>query len=201
MPESIYIFCRVTEGGPTVDSTKWFEVSQTEIHEGPDVELGSEEAELKYDDGTSDGAASSGTLSAFLVHFSPPSTPFVIAKVKVFTDLRGTGYEDQKPKVEIWDKDFNVQYIHEEPYTSFSSEPGWVAVEIPNVTVNNDFYVVFYTNSRREGGVYMHYDTSVRNEHSEMAADGRVTNWVWERIPKEWTNWMIRVIGTPEALD
>ena len=158
------------------------------------------EVELKYDDGESDGSCSSGQ-SGFSVLFSSSATSFAISKVKVFTNLRGTGYEERKPKLEIWDNDFNVKYISEEPYTSFSSKPSWVSLQIPNVTVRNDFYVVFHTNSRREGGVYINYDSSVINEHSEMAAGGVVTSWVWERIPKETTNWMIRVIGTPMAPD
>ncbi len=163
--------------------------------------LSPNEVELKYDDGESDGNCSSG-YQGFLAHFSPSVVPLTISKVRVFTNLHGTGYEERKPRLEIWDKDFNMQYICEEPYTSFSSKPSWVSIQIPTVTVDNDFYIVFYTNSRREGGVYMHYDTSVRNEHSEMAADGKVKDWGgWQQTPKEWTNWMIRVIGTPEALD
>ena len=31
IPQSILVLCRVTEGGPTVDITKWFQVLQTEI--------------------------------------------------------------------------------------------------------------------------------------------------------------------------
>ena len=36
IPSSILIYCRVTEGGPTVDLTNWFQVFQTDIHEEVD---------------------------------------------------------------------------------------------------------------------------------------------------------------------
>ncbi len=151
--------------------------------------------ELQYDDGTSNGNCGSG-YQGFLTHFAPPVTPFVINEVKIFTSLQGTGYEGQEPRVEIWNKDFALLHSWQESAARFSKDPGWATVEIPSVTVDNDFYVVFYTNSKREGGVYIHLDSSVVNEHSEMVADGEVTEWPWQQIPKDKTNWMIRVTGT-----
>lgn len=155
------------------------------------------EVELKYDDGTSDGIASCGRACGFLVHFSPPVTPFAINEVKIFTNLSGAGYEEQEPKVEIWDKGFALLHYWQEPATRFSKEPDWMTVDIPDITVTDDFYIVFYTNSKPYEGVYIHYDSSVVNEHSEMAADGKLIDWIWERIPKEKANWMIRVVGIP----
>lgn len=72
-----------------------------------------------------------------------------------------------------------------------------MTVEIPDIRVNDDFYVVFYPCSTREGGVYLHYDSSQINNRSETAEPGgRIADWVW-KAPKEKTNWMIRVVGTP----
>ncbi len=154
-----------------------------------------EEVELKYDDGTSDGSCSAGGWG-FLVHFLPPAIPFTINEVNLFTDLRGSGYEEQVTKVEIRDRNFNVVYSVFKPAAEFSSEVGWVTIDIPQITVTDEFYVVFYTDSRAYGGVYIHYDSGVVNEHSEMVLGGEVTDWIWEQIPKETANWMIRVIGT-----
>jgi len=156
--------------------------------------LTGDEVELKYDDGTSDGSCSAG-YEGFSTRFSTPATPFTISKIKVFTNLRGAGYEERKPQLEILDKDFNTLLTHKISYAGISTEPAWVTVEIPELTVNNDFYVVFYTNSKREGGIYIHYDLSGPNTHSEMTDGSRITEWIWERMPKEKTNWMIRVIG------
>jgi len=149
-----------------------------------------EEVELKYDDGTSDGSCTVGGLSGYVVHFSPPIIPFTIQEVRILANLRGTGYEERKPQLEIWDKDFHVLYTCQEPYTSFLAKSSWVTIEIPELTVNNDFYIVFNTNSRPEGGVYIYYDSSLKNEHSTMR-DG----WWEERLSEEKTNWMIRVVG------
>jgi len=67
-----------------------------------------EETELKHDDGTSEGTCSAGSHIGFLVHFTPLKTPFVINKVKVFTILKGTGYENQTAWFEIWDGNNDV---------------------------------------------------------------------------------------------
>ncbi|MGB2813816.1 MAG: transglutaminase-like domain-containing protein [Dehalococcoidales bacterium] len=129
-----------------------------------------------------------------MVHFSPPETPFTINAVKIYTTLEGTGYEDQNPKIEIWDKDFALLHSWQEPATGFNKDPGWVTVDIPDITVDDDFYVVFYTYSKREGGVYIHFDSSVANKHSETAdPGGTIADWVWQQ-PKDKTNWMIRAV-------
>ena len=161
------------------------DISDLTINEKPITEG----IELKYDDGTSDGSRTVGGLSGYVVYFSPPIVPFTIQEVRILAELRGTGYKDTRPQLEIWDKDFNVLYYRQEPYTSFSAMPRWIPIAIPELTVNNDFYIVFNTNSRPEGGVFIHYDSSLMNEHSTMR-----NGWN-EEIPKYKTNWMIRVVG------
>lgn len=157
-----------------------------------------EEIELKYDDGTSDGSCSCGARYGYLVHFSPPTTPFAISKVKTLTSLKGSGYESQTVWYEIRDQNLGTLYYLPKPVMSFNHEPTWVTVEMPDITVNGDFYVFFYPCSTREGGVYLHYDSSQVNSHSEMAELGVLADWGWwEQMPKEKTNWMIRVVGAP----
>ncbi len=159
------------------------------------------EVELKYDQGRSGGSSSSGQ-QGFLVRFSPSTKPLYISKVKVFANIRGTTDQERKSKLEILDKGYNVLYVAEEPYSSFNSKPGWVTIEIPEITVNDDFYVAFYTNSRRDNGIYIHFDSSATNKHSEMIQDGKIIDWVWGEKPlKEKTNWMIRVVGTSGELN
>jgi len=160
----------------------------------PEEEMG---AELKYDDGDSNGSCGSGS-KGFSVHFSPTDTPYVINQVKIFANLLGTGYEDQKPRVEIWDKDFTPLHSAQVPVTEFTKDGSWAVLEIPNITVKDDFYVVFFTNCRKEGGVYIHFDSSVANNHSEtVEPDGSIADWVWHP-PKNTTNWMIRVVSSTE---
>jgi len=156
-----------------------------------------EETELKHDDGTSEGTCSAGSHIGFLVHFTPLKTPFVINKVKVFTILKGTGYENQTAWFEIWDGNNDVLHYWQVPASTFSTEPAWVTTEVPDITVNDDFHIVFYPYSTREAGVYLHFDSSQVNKHSETAEPGgRIADWTWSP-PKEKTNWMIRVVGMP----
>jgi len=61
----------------------------------------SEEVELKYDDGGAEASCSVGAAGGFRVSFSPPATPFTIHKVRIFTSLRGSGYEEQKTEIKI----------------------------------------------------------------------------------------------------
>ena len=112
-----------------------------ETEEEPEPATGP--TELKYDDETSNGICGSGH-QGFLVHFLPPTMPFTISEVKIYTSLKGTGYEDQKPRVEIWDKDLALLHSKEKSATGFSKDSGWTIVEVPNVTIDNDFYVVFF---------------------------------------------------------
>ncbi len=154
-----------------------------------------QEVELKYDDGISDGSASAGGYS-FRVQFAPPAIPFTINKIRMFTSLVGSEYETQKVEVAILSKDLSLLYSFRKAATEFSQVPSWMTIEIPSVQVNNDFYVYVYPNSKREGGVYIHYDLSTINQHSEyMTPSGEVAPWTGTS-PKERTNWMIRVVGT-----
>lgn len=155
------------------------------------------EVEIKYDQGESAGSCSSGQ-QGFLVRFDPTETAFKIEKVKLFANLRGIASQERQPKLEIWDKSHHVIFAAGEPYDSFSSEPGWISIDIPEITVYDDFYVAFYTNSRRDNGIYIYYDLSTKNISSEMVADGNIVDWVWgDNPPKEKTNWMIRILGKP----
>jgi hypothetical protein len=158
-----------------------------------------EAVELKYDDGTGEGTVSAGSHLGFLVHFPPPETPFVINKVKVSAVLKGTGYENQTTWFEIRDKNGNILHYWEKPATEFSTKPSWVTMEVPSIVVDGDFQVVFYPYSTREAGVYLQFDSGQANNHSETARPGgRIADWTWS-TPKEKTNWMIRVVGTPST--
>ena len=162
----------------------------------PTPVLNSGEVELKYDDGTTDGRTSAGGY-AFRVHFSPPTTPFTINKIQIFTSIRGSGYEQQKVEAAILSKDFRLLSTFRKAAIEFSQVPSWMTVEVPGVQVNDDFYVYFYPNSKKDGGVYIHYDSSVTNEHSEYTTpSSEVAPWPFNN-PKDKTNWIIRAVGKP----
>lgn len=159
-----------------------------------------EEFELKYDNGIKMNATcSQGPGFGYSVHFSPPSTPFTIVEVKVFTKLR-TGYVLDTTSIEIWDDDFNVLFTVEKPAIEFSSKPEWVKIDIPNVTVDGDFRVVFFPNGEnlQEGGVGIGFDLDGNQASELVRVDGTIAEWPasWQAgRPRESTNWMIRVVG------
>lgn len=158
-------------------------------------ELVTTELELKYDDGMPENYQAIGRMSGtgYLVHFSPPATPFTITKVKIYGNLYGTGYESLEFTVEIWDKEQKTIHSASYPHTKFSLSSGWVEIDIPEVAVSDTFYIHVFTHSPREGGVNIGIDSSVKNEHSEMTQGWKI-EW-WSSLPKETVNWMIRVIG------
>ena len=152
------------------------------------------EVELKYDDGTTDWSqAIGGPGRGHIVQFSPPSTPFTITKVKIFGKLYGTGYENLTFDVQIWDSEQKEIHSASYPHTEFSLEPTWVEIDIPDVTVSGDFYIHVFTNSPKEGGISIHSDSSVVNEHSEVTHNWEIVDW-YLSSPKEEANWMIRVV-------
>jgi hypothetical protein len=163
----------------------------------PEVEItyNNDQVELKHDDGEMDSSQAIGSRPGhgYLVHFSPPSTPFAIDKVVIFGKLYGTGYEDLRFTVRVWDKDLEEIRSMSYPHTEFSHSPSWVEVDIPNIYVSGDFYIQVFTLSPEEGGISIGYDSSVENEHSDMTFEGGI-DW-WGSLPKETVNWMIRVKG------
>jgi len=190
------------------DKVNWMirvEGSQATMPGGVEEKPAVKQIELKYDSGTGFVGSTSGPGWGYSVHFSPPTIPFTIVEVKVFARLR-TGYQRDTASVEIWNQDFDVLYSGQKPATEFSPEQEWVTIDIPNITVDGDFRVVFFTNGMnvKEGGVAIGYDLS-GNKGSELAkSGGRPTSWLeaWERpgpggLPEARTNWMVRVVGTP----
>lgn len=159
------------------------------------VERIAEQVELKYDDGKPDGRwAIGGPGRGHLVQFSPPSEPFTINRVTIFGSLYGTGYENRTFTIQVWDRDLNEIYSASHPHTKFSLSQGWVEVEIPAVAVDGNFYIHVCTQTPREGGIQICYDSSLKNEHSEVTANWEIADWYLE-TPKEKVNWMIRVVG------
>lgn len=156
--------------------------------------------ELMYDDGLADGSSSAGGY-AFRVQFSPPAKPFTITQIKMYTVLRGSGYESQQVGIKILSKQLVLLYSTQKPATEFTvNNPTWATIGIPNIVVNDDFYVYMYPNAPKEGGVYLHYDTSTTNLHSEfIAPSGDVAPWSLYSS-KDKTNWMIRVVGESPSI-
>ncbi|MFC2059813.1 response regulator [Chloroflexota bacterium] len=171
------------------------------------------EMELKYDDGTAEAVISSDR-GGYLVTFSPPFTPFTINKIRMCGITFGSGWEDTKFEVQIWDEELKVLYSARHPFTLFPmtmskaktrEAPKWVEVSVPDIEVKADFSIHLYTGMGKQEGVQLSADNSVRNKHSNLTIrtpegtyeirDG------WAYLQGMWfadkskVNWMIRVVG------
>ena len=163
----------------------------------PEIGLPPGQIELKYDDGNGERNCSCGVHYGYAVRFSPPETPFKIKQVRLYTSLSGTGYESQLTWLDIRDQNNEPLYTMHHAATEYSPKPAWEDIDLPDICVDGDFYVIFYPASAREGGVQLYYDTSRDNACSVMVKPGgKTAEWIWE-FPEETTNWMIRAIGEP----
>jgi len=171
------------------------------------------EMELKYDDGTSEAVISSDR-GGYLITFSPPFTPFTINKIRMCGIIFGSGWEDTKFEVQIWDKEQNVLYSARHPFMLFPSvmseenlreTPKWVEVSVPDIEVKADFSIHLYTGMGKQEGLQLGADNSIRNRHSylttrapegtyEIRDDWAYLQGMWF-ADKNKVNWMIRVIG------
>lgn len=166
-------------------------------------ELTPQEVELKYDDGTADRFLAIGREpgTGYLIDFTPPATPFILTKIRIFGNLFGSSqvYENQEFTVEIWDKNQKIIWTASYPHTAkFTLTPEWAEIEVPEVSVSGDFYVHVFTCSNPDGGITIGHDSSIPNEHSEMTKEWRIERWSMGSTPQSEVNWMIRVVGTIE---
>jgi hypothetical protein len=172
--------------------------------------LVAKETELKYDKGAARDSLS--IPGGHIVDFTPPAIPFTIKTIKIAGGVYdgGAGNIDELKKrsfdLQILDKDLKEIYTVTYPYSKFpSNSTAWINFEIPNVNVNDKFYVHIYTNSPRFG-LHIGADDSIPNEHSEITARDNAGNvvilaaWYYSRDywfgDKSKVNWMIRVVGT-----
>ncbi len=183
--------------------------------------LVAKEVELKYDDGEPDSAVMMFKNYGFLIHFCPQAVPFTIKNVRMRGGSFTFGGCDLKKKqfdLQILNKDLQPIYSKTYAVTKFPNfswtgkfDPEsykWVEFEIPNIEVNEEFYIfVYQIEPCFEGvaGIYLALDNSVVNEHSDagMLVDNEIVK-RWPYPPtaaeairdKTKVNWMIRVVGT-----
>lgn len=159
----------------------------------PSPPLASNEVELKYDDGTSDGKYGiGGPGSGVYVKFVPPTASLKVTKVRISAELVGSRYENRMFDLLIWDKDQTELWSGSFSHTMFESSD-WAEIAISDVIVSGNFYVVFIPNAVKDSGVYIHYD-SRKNEHSGYVQNWKISDWNL-KLPEEKTSWMIRVVG------
>ena len=153
--------------------------------------------ELSYDDGKYETGVSNGGIKkyGFGVRFEPGSQPFKINEIRILSWIKGTPKDSDNFTVRITDKDLLPLWEKSLPFALFTSNPTWLEIKVPDITIVDTFYVQLYAPTLGQGlGPYIGTDRSTLNEHSEMLSGWEITEWALS-IPKEQTNWMIRVKG------
>ena len=173
--------------------------------------------ELMYDDGIAEGYISPH-LGGYLVSFTPPSTPFIINKVKICGVTWGTGWEGTEFELQIWDKEQNALYSGDYPFDMFPSvispaaaqsqlgkAPPWIEIAVPNIAVETDFFIHVYAGTMKGQGLHLGADDSTTNMNSDVTVavteEVYKTRDTWPYPKNMWfadkskVNWMIRVTG------
>ena len=107
---------------------------------------------IQYDesDGATDGIYVSGE-NGHIVHFTPPAKPFQIQKISIFGKVKlldNSELDEKHITVRIWDNKGNNQLWSQDfPWRLFMGDARWQEIEVPNIRVDDDFYVELVTNS------------------------------------------------------
>jgi hypothetical protein len=114
---------------------------------------------IQYDLGSATGELLSVAGDyGHIVHFSPPATPFKIQKIEVYVQAvaaEESEWTDKLVTVRIWNSGRNQQlWSVNFPWRTFWNETGsfWKEIDVPNVSVDGDFYVEMVTHSNQFQG-------------------------------------------------
>ncbi|MDY6876162.1 MAG: kelch repeat-containing protein [Chloroflexota bacterium] len=153
--------------------------------------------ELYYDDGEVDYGWATGPLGGAAVLFTPPQVPWVLARIKV---AGWYAHSDAPFYVEIWDSDRN-ELLHESYiYTQFFDETlTWAEIDIPDVVVDDDFYVCVFPNDSNDHILWLGFDNDP--PISYRSYDVRYDTNSIEYGPHDDWNWTIRAIGEEAVAD
>ncbi len=164
--------------------------------------------ELSHDQGKQAGFLALAGNFRHVVSFSPPTIPWQITKIRIFGFRFGERMENISLILEIWGTNRSV-LITPVPYSIFKTTPTWVEVDTADMVVTADFTVTIFSRSTSDRGIQIGFDTSVENQHSDVAQGMRlITDWskielaagATGAINRDRTNWMVRVEGMSETV-
>jgi len=176
------------------------------------------QVELKYDGSfAQDYLGLDKPATGYLVSFVPPSKQFAINNIRMLGLVYGgKGAQIKDLDVQVLDKNMKVIYqdvLDEKKFPQLSfllsldleSKGGWVDLPVPDVKVDDIFYVHIYTGISSGQGYRMGVDNSVINTHSDITVrdakgvDNPATVWPYPNSKwfgdKSRVNWMVRVSG------
>jgi hypothetical protein len=113
---------------------------------------------IQYDLGSATGELLSvAGDNGHIVHFTPPAIPFRVQEIDVYVQAivaNESEWTDKLITIRIWDSGKTRQlWSINLPWRAFWNETGgfWKQVDVPNVSVNGDFYVEMVTHSNQFG--------------------------------------------------
>jgi hypothetical protein len=203
----------------TKDETGTYEIEAGERSATLTVKskLIAKQVELRYDkDAAKDYLSLVKPCTGYSVSFVSPPDPFTISKIRVLGLVYGSpGFHIGDSDLQIWDKDKKILYTTPFPGDSFplitrlgdntGATAAWADIEIPDVKVEDNFYVHIYTGIPTGQGFRMGAEGTTVNTHSNVTVrgddgvDNFAPNWPYSAAPwfgdKSRVNWMVRVIG------
>ncbi|MEJ2739712.1 MAG: hypothetical protein P8105_07815 [Dehalococcoidia bacterium] len=118
---------------------------------------------IQYDSGTIGGSYYVAGNLAHIVHFTPQAKPFRIQKIQIYgsADLENPRELDTKQcTLRIWNSDKSKQLWNQNiPWRVFSGPIDWREIEVPDIIVEDDFYVELVTYSQKPEEVLTNYIT------------------------------------------
>ncbi|MGC8832042.1 MAG: hypothetical protein ACP5PQ_05630 [Thermoproteota archaeon] len=163
--------------------------------------------ELSHDDGGFDYGWSDFYPSGAMVRFSPPSPSWRIKAVRIHgvCSLKGYGYF----YIQIWDSGFNTKYSASFSFSQVFRDGvlDWYTIELPNVVVIREFYVVITPMFTLDGfqlWISVDNDAPIANSSFIVNTDTRAILVSLNATSSRPGDFMVRVVGeqapTPSEL-
>jgi hypothetical protein len=177
---------------------------------------------IQYDAGSAYGESLSVAGDyGHMVRFSPPATPFRVQKVELYATAivtKDSDWTDKYITVRIWDSEGNRQLWSDDfPWRTVWGETWgfWHEMDVPNVSVNGDFYVEIVTHSYQFGDEIITYHSGPEVSPAVFVGRDKPNPYVDEAVSSDETrsgvsnmgklvevpvkyqgsNWLIRVEG------
>ncbi|MGA9049330.1 MAG: CARDB domain-containing protein [Dehalococcoidia bacterium] len=181
--------------------------------------LTQQEMEIKNDNSVvTDYLAVVKPFTGYVEAFTAPPGVFTINSVRINGMIYGGhGFQIQDIELQILDKDKKVLFRDTYPGNKFpvltfltsnniATEGTWVDLEVPDVKVQDNFYVHIYTGPAQAQGFRMGVSDKLGNTHSDLTIrdlkgiDNTSNNWPYAIAnwfgDKNRVNWMVHVEGT-----
>lgn len=148
--------------------------------------------EFKYDLDNNKGGMGLGG-NGHLVHFYPVDNKISISEIEIYCSKSET--YTSNPNLLILNSDYKMIYKNEIKNSLFKTKPQWINININKVIIENDFYVLFLTNSSKGNGIYVSYTDNKNENHSSQGSIKEKNIWQLDKLDINQTNWKIRVKG------